>query len=300
MFQIIFCADPLNQQNPDPVYEAEVKACSAIGIEFSLINFEALVYEGNTDKAIRRVKERSVEMTGIYRGWMLKPDQYATLYQALLTRGIRLINDPATYKYCHYLPDSYLSIQALTARSIWLPVPIDNNFDPIMNALRLFGSSPIVVKDYVKSQKHYWHEAFYIPSASKRDVVQRVVSRFIQLQGSDLNEGLVFREFVELEPIGNHTKSGMPLTREYRIFFLNGNPLYSAEYWDADYQDNPPSLNRFIEVAKTIRSHFFTMDIAKRLNDDWIIVELGDGQVAGLPDNTDPLKFYEALQQANL
>jgi hypothetical protein len=29
------------------------------------------------------------------------------------------------------------------------------------------------------------------------------------------------------------------------------------------------------------------MDIAKKENGDWIILELGDGQVSGLPDNAD-------------
>jgi hypothetical protein len=30
-------------------------------------------------------------------------------------------------------------------------------------------------------------------------------------------------------------------------------------------------------------------------NGDWIIVELGDGQVAGLPDGADPVAFYRAI-----
>lgn len=30
----------------------------------------------------------------------------------------------------------------------------------------------------------------------------------------------------------------------------------------------------------------------------WIILELGDGQVAGLPDYADPLTFYKQLKRA--
>jgi hypothetical protein len=37
------------------------------------------------------------------------------------------------------------------------------------------------------------------------------------------------------------------------------------------------------------------MDIAKRKDREWIIVELGDGQVAGLPENVETMEFYEAL-----
>jgi hypothetical protein len=44
-----------------------------------------------------------------------------------------------------------------------------------------------------------------------------------------------------------------------------------------------------------IPSRFFTVDVACLENGDWMIVELGDGQVAGLPDNSDLKQFYEAL-----
>jgi hypothetical protein len=38
------------------------------------------------------------------------------------------------------------------------------------------------------------------------------------------------------------------------------------------------------------------MDIAQRLNGEWMIVELSDGQVAGLPDNADVRGFYRTLK----
>ena len=37
--------------------------------------------------------------------------------------------------------------------------------------------------------------------------------------------GLVCREFVELEPLARHSKSGMPLTKEFRLFFLDARPF---------------------------------------------------------------------------
>jgi hypothetical protein len=37
------------------------------------------------------------------------------------------------------------------------------------------------------------------------------------------------------------------------------------------------------------------MDVARRTDGRWIVVELGDGQVAGLPDDADPGRFYGAL-----
>ncbi len=139
-------------------------------------------------------------------------------------------------------------------------------------------------------------EACFIPSASDRGAVKRVVRRFLELQGPDLTGGLVFREFVEFEPIGIHPQSGMPLTLEYRLFFLDRRPLLCAEYWqEGDYRGDRPPIGRFEALAATVHSRFFTMDVAKSKGGDWLVVELGDGQVAGLPEPADVGTFYAGL-----
>jgi hypothetical protein len=165
-----------------------------------------------------------------------------------------------------------------------------------MEILAPFGASPIIVKDFVKSRKHEWVAACFIPSAADRQAVETVVGRFLELQGEDLNEGLVFRAFVEFEPIGAHPRSGMPMTEEYRIFWLDGTPIFWAPYWaECDNRDARPPIERFSEVAAAVRSRFFTMDVARRRGGEWMIVELGDGQVSGLPRQSDAGRFYESL-----
>ncbi|HEY7156951.1 MAG TPA: ATP-grasp domain-containing protein [Gemmataceae bacterium] len=165
-----------------------------------------------------------------------------------------------------------------------------------MEMLRQFADAPPIVKDYLKSQKHAWEEACFIPVASDREAVGRVVRRFLELQGPDLAGGLVFREFVELEPVGRHPRSGMPLTLEYRLFFLDGRPLLCAEYWEeGDYRGEGPPVERFVDLAAKVRSRFFTMDVARQRGGDWMVVELGDGQVAGMPERADVEAFYRQL-----
>ena len=162
--------------------------------------------------------------------------------------------------------------------------------------MRPFGAAPLVLKDFVKSRKHEWDEACYIPSASDRGSVERIVRRFLELVDDDLNEGLVFREFVDFEPLARHSKSGMPLTKEFRLFFLDGKPVFWTEYWEeGDYAGMAPPVDQFMKVAAAVKSRFFTMDIAKRRDGDWMIVELGDAQVAGLPENADVDAFYRAI-----
>jgi hypothetical protein len=294
--KLVFCCDPLNPRQPDEAYRAEVAAAERLGIPFRLVDHDALVHDSDPARAVRRVTQRPDSGLGVYRGWMLTPQQYRLMYEALETKGVRLLNDPAAYRHCHHLPESYPAIEPHTPRSAWIKTTGDVSTDEIMGLLRPFGSAPVVVKDYVKSRKHEWAEACFIPSAADRAAVERVVRRFLELQGDDLSEGLVFREFVEFEPLGRHPRSGMPLTKEFRLFFLDGQPVFWTPYWEeGDYAGLTPPVERFAAVAGGVRSRFFTMDVAQRRDGDWMIVELGDAQVAGLPDHADVDGFYKAL-----
>jgi len=292
----IFCADPLDRKRPDPMYAREVEAARAAGFECSLLNFEALVDEQDAETAVRRIAPAGGQESGVYRGWMLRLEAYELLYAALQKRGITLIHLPVVYRHCHYLPYSYSLVEGHTPRSVWLAANAGLGIERIMEALRPFGDAPVIVKDYVKSRKHEWAEACYIPSAADRAAVERVTTRFLELQGADLNWGLVFREFIEFEPLAQHSKSGMPLTTEFRLFFLDGELLLSMPYWDeGEYGDLQPPIERFLPIAQKVHSRFFTMDVAKRLDGDWLIIELGDGQVAGLPEQADVAAFYRGL-----
>jgi hypothetical protein len=89
----------------------------------------------------------------------------------------------------------------------------------------------------------------------------------------------------------------MPLTKEFRRFFLDGQPIFWTPYWDeGDYAGLAPPVEMFAAVAGGVRSRFFTMDVAQRRSGEWMIVELGDAQVAGLPDHADMDGFYKALR----
>src|SRR5579883_740061 len=204
--RIIFCSDYWNRLAPDPAYQAEADAAAKLRLDYSLINFEALSEQQNAARAVSKVEPAASPEVAIYRGWMLKPQVYERLYAALAQKGLVLINTPAAYKHCHYLPESYHIIEGYTPESIWIKAETGMQMDDIMVRLRVFGNKPIIVKDFVKSRKHEW------------------------------NEGLVFREFSEFEPLTVHSKSGMPLTKEFRLFVLDGRIILTTEYWeDGDY-----------------------------------------------------------------
>jgi len=256
------------------------------------------VLRGALDEAVAGVPHGSGG--AVYRGWMLTPRQYGNLYDALQSRGVQLINTPSAYRVCHYLPDSYQFIEDVTPRSVWLKLAGTVDFDEVLQALAPFGNCPVVLKDYVKSQKHYWAEACFIPAADDAAGVQRVVRRFVELQGEELNEGLVFREYVPLRIVGTHPKSGLPLAAEFRSFWLDGEPVLSHRYWgDLTAFDTELPLAALRDIAARIPSRFFTMDVAFKDDGSWTIVELGDGQVAGLPAPQLAPELFHRLAQAS-
>jgi hypothetical protein len=290
---MIYCLDPIELKQPDAAFSTEVDACIKLGVGFKLIDLDALA--SNKNEAVRKIKSLDQPTIGVYRGWMMRSELYYDFYHALQEKGIRLINNPEQYKKCHYLPESYQTIKGMTPLTVWVPKERIGDFEFVFQIAKSLGIGPGIVKDYVKSQKHYWNEACFIPSMTDRSEVERVTRRFLELQGDDLIGGLVFREYVELDKVGYHPESGMPVSREFRIFFLEGNPLQTIRYWDElEYADSPP-VELFLEVARKVESNFFSMDIAKTAHGEWIIVELGDGQVSDLPGLADVDGFYKEL-----
>jgi ATP-grasp domain, R2K clade family 2 len=298
--KIIFCSEPFYPSKPDSCYEEEAKSAVENGLEFELFSFEDLA-EGKLQSAFRRVKHCETETLAIYRGWMQKPKQYEILYNELKAKNLYLINSPEEYKFCHHFPESYKFIKEFTPNSIFLPYDDSFDFDDLHERLSSFGDKPLILKDYVKSRKHEWNEACFIKSATNREIIEKTVKRFLELQGEDLNEGLVFREFIEFQPLTNHSKSGMPLTKEFRLFFLEGELIFTSEYWEeGEYAETDLPKDLFTEIAKNVKSNFFTMDVAQKNDGNWLIIELGDGQVAGLPENADEMSFYNSLKPYNL
>lgn len=298
--RVIFCSSPLNGREVDSDYEKEYFAVKKYGVVVNLIDLEELI-QGNLRKAFLNVTIANKMELGIYRGWMMSPSNYEILYFELLKRGIRLINTPENYKYCHYLPEAYDVIKEHTPKTVWVQKEESGiPFKKLHNQIKEFGTLPVIVKDYVKSCKHQWNDACYVHDAADLSNFDRVVRNLIHIRGEDFEGGIIVREFVELEFLSRHPKSKMPLSKEFRLFFLRHNLLKVFNYWEeADYHDEMPpeeQISKFVEVAKKIESEFFTMDIAKTAEGEWVIIELGDGQVSGLPYNSDLNSFYSELQ----
>ena len=291
MANIIFCESGLARNKVDEAFVCEYESARENGFTVFLYNYEEM------SSAKTKPSEKREEI--IYRGWILKPYQYKKLYDDLLSKNYVLINNPAEYQNCHYFPDSLRFISSYTPKTIFQKIKSENDEESI-NALiekaKVFCGKPVIIKDFVKSEKHYWDSACFVEDSSNTEKLRETIHNFMELRGDAFNEGIVIREYVKLNVLTNHSKSGIPLSEEYRLFFFRKKLLSVYNYWEeGNYNAQKPDTNEFEKLAQNIENNFFTMDIAKNTDGNYIIIELGDAQVSGIPEKEDKNMFYKKL-----
>lgn len=296
LLYILFCESPFESSRVDEDFEDQFISAKENEFGTLLFNYEDLISEDRFSIATKRIKPSNQLTQVIYRGWMLTPKQYSILYDDLLSKNYKLINNVEEYQNCHYLPDSLKFIESRTPKTVFEKFDSENSVEKLIQKSKVFGQKSVILKDYVKSEKHDWESACFVKDASNVDRLKLIINNLIGLRGNFLNEGIVVREFIELNDLTIHSKSGMPLTEEYRLFFCQKKLVGIYDYWEeGEYKLSKPDTVEFEEIALQVQSNFFSMDIARQKNGELVIIELGDGQVAGLPDKTDRNEFYSQL-----
>jgi ATP-grasp domain, R2K clade family 2 len=291
----LFCQDPAATNKVDPDFEEEFNAVNDVVLSTLIFDLDELEHD-NVFVSLKNISVAPTMTDIIYRGWMLTPHSYTILYNALLDKNYKLVNTPTQYQNCHYLPDSLKFINDHTPKTIFAEYTSDHSIDDLIEKAKIFNGKPVIIKDYVKSEKHYWDTACFVADPSDTAKLKDTISNFLKLRDKYLNVGIVIREFIPLKHLAIHSKSGMPLTEEYRLFFYEQKLVGTYDYWEeGQYDIARPDTSLFEEIAKGIESNFFTMDIAKHSDGSFIIIELGDGQVSGLPDKLNRKSFYSAL-----
>ncbi|MFE4218380.1 ATP-grasp domain-containing protein [Streptomyces sp. NPDC056844] len=280
----LFCSDPLGPRRPDPGFAEEAAAARRAGAQTGLIDHDALL-AGDTETAVDRVRRDSGPYW--YRGWMIPPDRYADLERTLLARGCSLLTGASAYRTAHELPGWYEVFAPLTPRSVWRALPVGEAlpgpsvWSDLAGGL---GPGPGIVKDFVKSRKHEWHEACFVPELSDPERLAGVVGRFLELQGEFLAGGVVLRAYEPFVPGG-----------EARVWWVDGEPVRVTAHPDTPGLAPAPALDAVGEAVRALGCRWVTTDMALREDGVWRVVEVGDGQVSGLPAGDDGEGLFVAL-----
>jgi hypothetical protein len=245
--RFIFPSDYFNSKQVDEAYSAEFNWLKNSGFETSVISLETL---GSEQFKIFPLPDSRSKL--IYRGWMITPNDYALLVDAVRNTGADMLISHDEYLATHYLPNWYPLIRDLTPETHFFAV--DENLE---SALLKLGWSRFFIKDYVKSLKTSVGSIINEPSK-----IRIVVAEMEKFRGN-IEGGLCIRQVEDF----------MPET-ETRYFVINGRSF--AALPDSEIPDI------VTECARRIDSKFFSVDIIDRRDGCKRIVEIGNGQVSGL------------------
>lgn len=134
----------------------------------------------------------SEEVGAVYRGWMMKPEQYGEFYSQLRERGICLATHPEAYTAMHVFPNVYKFVEEDTAKMRIFPLHEEINIAEVKKDFFRF-----MVKDYVKSVKGTEFPRYFDHSI-EQEAFNQWMEVFYQYRGNLLTGGICIKEFLDL------------------------------------------------------------------------------------------------------
>ena len=213
--------------------------------------------------------------------------EYQELERDLRYLNSTLINSYQQHLYIADLQNWYYDLQDLTPRT-WS----DGNFHLVPE------EGPFVLKGATNSRKYSWDTHMW--AKNKREAIE-VHTRLCE-DGLIGNQGVYIRRYVPLETLMVGLR-GLPITREYRFFVYKRQILSGGFYWSShtyelstmnvDVDPNEVPREFLQKVISKIQNTeicepptFYVIDVAKTTSGEWIVIELNDGQMSGLSENS--------------
>ena len=219
----------------------------------------------------------------VYRGWMMKPEQYERFYQLLLESNIKLVTEPAEYERMHIFPNIYERLKEDTAKMEIYPLHEQIDVNWLKQSFHRF-----MVKDFVKSVKGTEFPRYFDQNVTQEEF-DNWMEVFYQYRGKLLTGGICIKEFLDLKFYGSRTN-------EYRVFYINHEPAtVCRNSGQGNYTPLPP--RELIDKYRNLESKYYTVDFAELEDGTWRIMEAGDGEVSGLSENQDYEQYFRALYQ---
>ena len=216
--------------------------------------------------------------------------EYTDFHARLVALGWKPVTSPDAYSEAHYLPLAYPNLEGETPRTLWIE---GRDEDAAWSLYREhFQAGDAIFKDWVKSAKHRWREACFLPAKTDRERFAEVFANFLEERSVLFEKGVVLREFHPFRVLWTDT-GGMPVHAEMRLFFWDGDVLLWPE---GAFPDTREERLRWCGLARRFASRFLSIDVACDDSGKWSVVETGDGQVSGLLESVAPSTFYAALR----
>lgn len=213
---------------------------------------------------------------------------YKELETDLHYNGCHLINSHREHLYIADLQNWVQTLGELT------PTTWDNLQD-------IPEEGPFVLKGETNSKKDKWKTHMF--ARNKKEAIE--VSMRLNDDALLCHQKIYIRKFEQMNVLAVNTINEQPITEEYRFFGCYKQVLSHGFYWSSFVDDIPavPKASQKVldfadKVMKTLGEHanFMAVDIGVRPNGDPFVVEVNDGQMAGLSEN-DPNILYKQLKK---
>jgi hypothetical protein len=290
MLHTFFCL-PSYGQDPDAGFDRELDALGVLDLPASLISVEE-VAEGLLDAALAHIEPARRTTPALYRGYMLSPDAYEALYDALADLNFVLVTAPGDYSQAHLLPESFHAIAPFASPTVFID---GADPDEAWEAACTLGRVPRMLKDHVKSAKFDWFGACHVPPDCTRERFDQILAGLVEERGEDFTGGVTVRALAALREVGR-LPGGAPAHEEYRALVVSGELVAFEPIWvDLTPQPAPAPRDLIREVASRLDAPFFSLDLARTVDGEWVAIEVGDGGVSRLSDALDLVEFYGEL-----
>ncbi|WP_146646689.1 ATP-grasp domain-containing protein [Labilithrix luteola] len=282
---------PAGSESTDDRFEIETLAAEELDIESYALPLDPIVM-GDAERAIRRLP-RAANRVWLYRGWMIREEEYAALYEAISDRGEELVVDPESFAEATFAPNYLPLLGKYSAPARWTE---GDGIDEAWEVAQLLGPPPWIVKDYVKSAKEEWHRACFVPAGADFEDFRAICERLVELRGDTFETGFVIKKHLDLATLPGWTPEQRRVTDEHRLIFWEGELVAHAPYYDVESALESPE--QFAFLGRAIGSPFFTADVARLANGGWTVIEVNDGGSSTFPEQLDPRDFYRAVLES--
>jgi hypothetical protein len=220
---------------------------------------------------------------GRFSLWPFYSDQAKDIHYV----GAKLINNYNQYSYIADLGNYIMDLGKLTPRT-WRDLQ------------DLPENGQFVLKGETNSKKSNWQKDMF--AQNKLEAIA-IANRLANDSMIGMQK-IYIREYVPLIKYLDGI-NGMPVTKEFRFFVAYQTIISGGYYWQnyiddightPDHNQVPRDFLQKVITAVGKQSNFYTIDVGQTESGEWIVIELNEGQQAGLSCN-DPYELYYNLSK---
>jgi ATP-grasp domain, R2K clade family 3 len=238
-------------------------------------DFERCSTAGN---ALWHIPNYADQTAGIWIGYIPELERYEAIYNAALDKNIKLLNTPSQHKTAMEFDLFYPYLQGLTPESITITLKAE-----CAEAANKLGF-PLFIKGAIQSRKRQGWKACV---ADNHEELLNLTEWLLTLKYGSRGRVIV-RRLVSLRSTCK-APNGFPMGREFRVFLYNNQVLEHGYYWDTknelsklSTQEEKTVLDLAVLASTCLNVPYISIDIGQLATGEWIVIEVGDAQFAGL------------------